>query len=394
MVLTSSFPKTPGDPNGNFVFELCSRLKKEFTVFVICPKFKGAEKEVVMNGIQVRRHKQFFFDNIELAYGTAIMTKIKRNPFYLFVLPVFFVYQFKLIYKTCRKENIQAIHAHWLIPTAIWPLLYKMLFNPQIKVICTAHGTDVNSFNGTLGKALKKWILKKADAVTAVSRALAEKLNKVNPSKNISIYPMGIDTTVFTPSAKNNEIKKTLNIHGRYILYVGEMITTKGVDLLINAMPGVLKHFPDYYLVMVGQGSLTEEIKTTCQTLGISEKVIFTGAIPNRELPPYFASAELFVLPSHNEGFGLVIAEALSCETPALATDLPAIHDIMTEGKTGFFLNELSVEDIRNRITELLENTVKRDTVKKAGRIEMVNRFDWEIVNHNYTTLIKNCIAQ
>ena len=160
LVLTSSFPKTLSDPNGNFVYELCTKLKEHFTVFVICPKYKGAEKEVVFDGIYVKRHKQFFYDHLELAYGTAIIAKIKRNPFYLFVLPIFFAFQFILIYKTCRKENIQVIHAHWLIPTAIWPLLYKMLFNPRIKLICTAHGTDVNSFNGTLGKMLKKWMLK------------------------------------------------------------------------------------------------------------------------------------------------------------------------------------------------------------------------------------------
>ncbi len=388
LVLTSSFPKTPGDPNGHFVFELCLRLKKEFSVFVICPKFKAAEKEVVMNGIQVRRHKQFFSDNIELAYGTAIMSKIKKNPLYLFVLPVFFVYQFMLIYKTCRRENIQVIHVHWLIPSAIWPLLYKMLFNPQIKVICTAHGTDVNSFNGRLGTALKKWILKNADAVTAVSRALGEKLNEINPAKKISILPMGIDTSLFTPTAKSNTIKKILNIEGRYILYVGEMIKTKGVDLLIDSMPWVLKHFPNYYLVMVGHGSLTNELKLTCQKSGISEKVIFTGAIPNRELPPYFASADLFVLPSLSEGWPVSVMEALSSGTIPVVTDLPVFTEHADKEKLFKIVKKGSSESISKILIEILSEEEKLKISTGELRNYALNNLDWKIVGSNYTSLI------
>lgn len=391
-MLTSSFPKFPGDPNGHFVFELCSRLKEDFTVLVICPKYKGAEKKVIMNGIHVHRHKQFFTDNIELAYGTAIMTKIKKNPFYLFVLPVFFAYQFLLIVKVGRTENIQAIHAHWLIPAAILALVYKQLFNPKVKVVCTAHGTDVNSFNGSIGKSLKKWILKKADAITAVSNALAKKLSVIGKSSNMFVFPMGIHTSVFSPEAKTDEVKKKWNIHGKYILYVGEIIESKGVVLLIDALPAIFQKYPDMYLVLVGNGNLKEELTEKCRRLNLSGRVIFTGALPNRELPPYFASAELLVLPSYNEGFGLVVAEALSCGTPALTTDLESIHDIIKNNETGFFLTEHSSRGISNRIIELFGQPEKLNSAKEAGRKHIIEHFDWETVGKNYSGLIHNLI--
>jgi glycosyltransferase involved in cell wall biosynthesis len=391
-VVSTSFPKTIGDPNGNFVYELCLQLKNDFTVFVICPKFKAAESEAFLNGIYIRRHKQFVFDNIELAYGTSIMTKIKRNPLYILLVPFFFLFQFMELYKLCNKENIKVIHAHWLIPTAVGPILYKSWFNKGIKIVCTAHGTDVNSFNGALGNIVKKWILKRTDAITAVSQALAQNLKKTVPSSRILVYPMGVHTSIFSPEAKNEELTRTHKIEGPYILYVGEIISSKGVGFLIEAMPNVLKKFPKYSLVLVGQGIMENELKLSCQKLGIAENVVFTGAIPNIELPAFFASAELFVLPSLSEGWPVVVMEALSSGTMPLVTDLPVFVENEDRDRIFKIVKKGSPIELSDKIIEFLTNREDNSLISMELRNYAIRNFDWKIVGQNYSSLIQYLI--
>ena len=79
LVLTSSYPKYKGDVNGNFIYELSTRLQKDFEIHALAPTYKGALKKEICDGIIIHRHKQFIYNNVELAYGSNILAKIKKN---------------------------------------------------------------------------------------------------------------------------------------------------------------------------------------------------------------------------------------------------------------------------------------------------------------------------
>ena len=110
LVLSSSYPKYKGDINGNFVYELSSKLSNNFDIHVLTPSFKGASKIEIVDRITIHHHKQFFINSVELAYGSDILAKIKKNFLYLFVVPFYILYQFLAIKKICkqlRKQRFQ-----------------------------------------------------------------------------------------------------------------------------------------------------------------------------------------------------------------------------------------------------------------------------------------------
>ena len=128
---------------------------------------------------------------------------------------------------------------------------------------------------------------------------------------------------------------------------------------------------------------MNEMIELT-KKLGIIKNIIFIGALSHEELSEYYATADLFILPSFSEGFGLVIIEAMSSGTLVAVSDLPAIHDIVKEGETGFFFDEISATAISRKIKYIMLNLHNFDDVKCRGREYVVKNFDWEIVKNNY----------
>lgn len=388
LVLTSSYPKYKGDINGNFVYELVTRLKSDFDIFVLAPAYLGSSSFETIDDIKIYRHKQFFVNTIELAYGSDILAKIKKNLIYLFVVPFYLLYQFISLRKIVKNEKIQIIHAHWLIPQGFLAVLYKTFVNRDIKIVATAHGADINSFDNNIGNGLKRYILKRIDQLSVVSNALKKKAIGIGYNNEVHVFPMGIDTKLFAPDKKDDSVKVKYKITGNFLLFVGGIIERKGIKYLIQAMPAVIKQFPDAKLLVIGEGNLTNEMSELAKRLNISDNIIFTGPIPHDDLPPYFATADLFILPSLSEGFGLVIIEAMSCGTIPLTSDLLPIHDIIVENKTGFFVKKQEINDLADKIIYLLNKLPELQKMKPDIRNFVMKNYDWSIVSGNYSGLL------
>lgn len=385
LLLTSSYPRYKGDSNGNFVFELANRIKTSYDVFVIAPVFPGCKSHEVVDGITIYRHRQFFLNKVQLAYGSDIMAKIKKNPLLSVVVPFFVVFQFLMICKVVKKHKIRIIHAHWLIPQGFIAIIYKKLICSNIKVICTSHGADVNSFNSKIGRRLNKFILKNIDELTVVSKSLSEKVKRLGYNNSISIYPMGIDTSHFSSSSLNDN--DMLQLDGDIIIFVGSLIRRKGIDLLINSFPKILHYKPKTKLLIIGEGNLKEELLVLIEEYGINDSVIFLGNIPNFDLPKYYSRAHLMVLPSLSEGFGLVLVEAMSCGTLVLASRLAEVKDIIIENETGFFFELGNVDSLSAQILYILENRQHLNHIREKAKLYVNEQFDWGPTSNRYIKL-------
>ena len=306
------------------------------------------------------------------------------------MLPFYFFFQILLLIKIIKKENIKIVHAHWLIPNALITVLCKKILKSDFKIISTIHGSDFWGFTNKMGNSIKKYTLNNIDLLTVVSDAIKEKVIEFGYKKEIFVYPMGIDTNLFSPAKRDETLKDRFQIKGPFLLFVGIIVEQKGIRFLIQAMPNVIKKHSDAKLVIVGDGSLKNEMVELAKKLGISRNVIFTGSIAHNDLPPYFATADLFILPSFSEGFGLVIIEALSCKTITLCSDLPAIHDIIIDNETGFYFKEISPNIIGNKINNILSNKAKYKYIRENGRQHVIDQFDWNIVKENYLNLLYN----
>jgi glycosyltransferase involved in cell wall biosynthesis len=144
----------------------------------------------------------------------------------------------------------------------------------------------------------------------------------------------------------------------------------------------------------VGSGPDEEQLKQQADRLGIGCEVRFQGAISNAEMPALYRRATVFVAPSivtaqgDQEGLGLVLVEALACECPVLASDLPAIRDVVIDGVSGLIFRQKDVVDLAAKVCYLLDHPDMRETLGKAGRQHVQEHFDWAMVVHRYAELI------
>jgi len=128
--------------------------------------------------------------------------------------------------------------------------------------------------------------------------------------------------------------------------------------------------------------------------LGIGNRVDFLGGVKNESLPALYQTSDVVVFPSviadggDREGFGLVLVEALGCECATVVTDLPAMQDIISDGKTALVVPQYDSQQITEKVLRLLKETELRRSLGKRGRRYVLQRFDWENVIRQYTDLI------
>jgi len=375
---------------GNFVYELSKRLLSTFEVFIITPRAKNSKKEEVIGSLKIRRFNQFPIFNIELTKMGGILNNLKKNRILYLILPFFLLQQYISIARLVRSEKIEIIHAHWIIPQALLAVLYRKLSKSKIKILATIHGSDFQGFNNSLGIRIKKYVLNNIDELTVVSTSLRDAVQEFGYKKEIYVYSMGIDTEKFSPNCKNNEVKKKLQIEGEFLLFIGSCIEEKGLRYLIEAMPAITMEYSRAKLVIVGDGYLITEMVELSEKLSISDKVIFTGVLPNNVLPEYYATADVFVMPSLSEGFGLVNIEAMSCEALVVASDISVFREVINDGITGILFEPKNPTKIAETIINCLNHSNLYTKIRTNARKDVVLKYDWIIVAERYKKIIRN----
>jgi glycosyltransferase involved in cell wall biosynthesis len=161
--------------------------------------------------------------------------------------------------------------------------------------------------------------------------------------------------------------------------YLGGARQVKGLDVLLEALPTILGTH-DVSLQIIGTGERTEQYKAMCRELAIEERVSFLGFIEHSRLPPHFSSADLFVLPSRSESFGLVLAEAMACGLPVVSTRVGGIPEVVEEGATGLLVPPNDPPALAEAIIELLDDPERMRDMGVRGRERVREHFTWDKV--------------
>jgi len=393
-ITTSTFPRFKNDTIPNFVFKLARDLAQSFDLTVFAPYSKGSKSNENMEGVTVNRYKYLPFNLGTLTSGGGILPNLKKSKLYFLQVPFFLLGQFWFLIKKINRSDNNVIFAHWIIPQGIIAVLYKKLINNKVKILVTSHGGDIFSFDNYFGNLLKKFVLNNVDAITVVSNAIKNKVMELGYKKEIFVFPMGIDTTMFSPEKYDSSIKEKYNIDSHFLLFVGRIVEKKGLIYLLKAMPAILSEFPKTKLLVIGDGPEKENLESLSKQLNIQNNVLFLGAIQHNLLPSYFATADIFIGPSiiaksgDREGFGLVFAEAMSSGTIVIATNLKAVQDIVNKD-TGFIVEQKNPTAISDSVIKLLKNKNKLDKMKLNARNHIVKNYDSKIVKNNYEKVIK-----
>jgi len=389
LVSTSTFPRWENDSEPSFVLELCKKISNRYRVIVLAPHAPGARHREIMDGLSVYRYRYFIENWQSLAYNGGILNRLKEKPLRYILVPFFLFSQLAAMIVLLKRERVDIIHAHWIIPQGLVAVLAKTLHLTRLPVICTSHGADLFAMNGRLFSGLKKWILSGCEAITVVSNAMKEKVLQMGiDEERVRVISMGVDlTTRFTPS---NQVARD----GNEILFVGRLIEKKGVPDLLHAFKNISAEQDNVSLRIIGGGPEREMLEQIAKDLGISGRVTFMGPLKSEELVQYYRKAAVAVFPftvargGDQEGLGLVLIEALGCECPVVASDLEAVRDVIAPGRNGLLTRSGEPNDLAAAVLRMLREPDMAAAMASRGRQDVMTRFNWNSVGENYTCLM------
>lgn len=397
LVVTSSYPKHEGEPSGIFLHHLSRQLVAVgWRVLVLAPNFPGGEPVQMLDGVEIRRFNYFIPQRQALCYRSGILPNLKQSLLLWFQVPFYLANLFAAILHAVRKEPIDVINAHWVVPQGVVTRLVQT-FSP-VPVVLTVHGGDIFAFQGLLGRLLKRLVLRRADACTANSAFTRGQLLQLCPAADVSIVPMGVDVTEFEPRQPNLSLRRKLGVGAEMILFVGRLVEKKGVHNLLAAMQRVLKRFPNATLVLVGDGTQRPELERTSERLEIAGAVRFLGKLPHEQLPEYYAAADLFVGPSvvdrsgDTEGLGVVFIEAASAGLAIVGTSVGGISDVLIHEVTGIAVEPDQPEALADAIERLLCDEALRRRLGEAARQHALSQFSWSQVAARFSSVFRRVL--
>jgi len=286
--------------------------------------------------------------------------------------------------KLVREEGgFDMVHAFFTLPGGFQALLLHAEF--RLPYLVSLRGADVPGYSErfpviyALTRPLVRLIWKQAAAVVSNSRGLMELAGKTSPHLEISIIPNGVDTGQFSPreGASADEVVR--------ILVVSRLTPRKGIRFLIRAIKILHDVHPGQKieLLIAGGGDEEETLKTLAESEGVSDRVRFLGRVPHEELPAVYARADIFCLPSLNEGMSNTVLEAIASGLPVVATVTGGTEELVRDGENGYFVKMESPEDLADKIGRLIVDPDLRARMGAASRTK-AESMSWQAVATRY----------
>jgi D-inositol-3-phosphate glycosyltransferase len=250
----------------------------------------------------------------------------------------------------------------------------------------------------------ERTIAREAERVVVASRDEQQLLTQLYGARasNIAVVPCGVNLDLFHPIEKEDARRQLgLSDDDRILLFVGRIEPLKGVDILLGAA-AQLEAESDCFVLVIGgdnsaRGGELAHLRHLASELGIAEQVNFVGAVDHERLPLFYSAADVCVVPSFYESFGLVALEAMACGTPVVASRVGGLAGTVRDAETGYLIPWRCPEPFAERIELLLDNEELRRAFGQAAR-EQVERYRWgnvaEATVALYTELIEGVPAR
>ena len=384
--------------------------KPEMKIGIVCyPTFGGSGvvatelgKALAKNGHKIHfitysQPTRLDFFNENLFYHEV---DIRTYP--LFQYPPYELALASKMVDVVKHEHLELLHVHYAIPHASAAYMAKQILitqNIDIPVITTLHGTDIT----LVGKdpsyePVVTFSINQSDGVTAVSEDLKnDTYQHFEVTKEIAVIPNFIDLDRFKRQKKDH-FKKAICPHGeKLIVHTSNFRKVKRVDDVIKIFCHIQRKMPAK-LLLVGDGPERTNIENLCRELGIYDNTRFLGKLDAVE--EVLSVADLFVMPSEKESFGLVALEAMACQVPIISTNAGGLPELNVNGITGFLSTPGDVKDMTKNALYILNeenlHTFKTNALKRAKDFDVtavLPRYEdyyKEIVNQNKKILEKS----
>ncbi|MER3493996.1 MAG: glycoside hydrolase [Mastigocladus sp. ERB_26_2] len=310
-----------------------------------------------------------------------------------------------------QRENgitYPLIHTNYWLSSWVGMQLKKIQGSKQVHTYHSLGAVKYNTIKtipliASTRLAVEKEVLETAERIVATSPQEKEHMRSLVSTKgNIDIIPCGTDIEQFgCISRQTARVQLGLNPEDKVVMYVGRFDPRKGIETLVRAV-GKSQFRGDKHLkLIIGGGSRPgqsdgmerERIEGIVHELGMSDFTIFTGRLSQEILPSYYAAADVCVVPSHYEPFGLVAIEAMASNTPVVASDVGGLQFTVVPEETGLLAPPQDEDAFAVAIDRILANPQWREQLGKAGRKRVESKFSWNGVatqlSELYTQLLQ-----
>jgi len=294
--------------------------------------------------------------------------EVEMANYPLFDFPLYTLALASKMVEVARYEKLDLFHCHYALPHATSAYLARQILkDTDIKIITTLHGTDITlvglepSF-----LAIMKFSIEQSDGVTAVSRFLKEKtLTNYNINKEIEVIPNFIDIEKYKRNPATKFCTSCAPQGEKVLMHTSNFRPVKRVADVIRIFNEVQKKVPSV-LVLIGDGPDRSQCEILCRELGIQKKVRFLGK--QMELVPILSTADIFLMPSQSESFGLSALEAMACEVPVISSSVGGLPELQIHGETGFIAEIGDIDRMARYAIDLLKNSSRHALFAEAAR--------------------------
>jgi L-malate glycosyltransferase len=267
-----------------------------------------------------------------------------------------------------KSFSPEFVHAHYASSYGL--LAYLSGFRP---FILSVWGSDIylSPKKNIIYKSLIKRVIKSADHVCSTSLAMKKIISKDFNRHDCDLIPFGININKFIPKKVKNNFFNVGTIKS--------IESYNGIDCLINAADIIINkmNYSNIKFIIVGKGSLLDEMKEKSRKLKLEKNIIFKGHIIHEKTIDYFQKLSVFIAVSTRESFGVSILEAGACGIPSITSNVGGLPEVNKDQLTGFIIPPNNPEILANKIINLYENEALRKKMGNNARVRVVNQFNW-----------------
>lgn len=375
LILSSEFPPGPGGI-GTHAWAIARHLTQcGWTVVVISPQDYSDPDEV------------FWFNS--------------SQPFQIISIP-------RLRFLPRKGFYRLSVYARWVLrwqpdvvmatgQPSVW-LASCLLSHHKMPWVAIGHGMEFGARCGWR-HFLTRWAFQQASVVVTVSQYTWQKMltSGIRPKKGV-IIPNGADSERFKVLEEEEiiQFRTRLGLNESHVLLtVGHVTYRKGQDIVIRALPRILKEFPRTQYLLIGLPSQKDEFLHLAHDLGVARNVHFLGAVVSEALVQYINACDIFVMTSRHtgngsfEGFGIAVVEAALCGKPAVVSANSGLVEAIAEGQTGFCVPEDDASTVAQKIVDLLRDPVQRQRMGEAARQRAIKEQSWGDLTRRYDALFQ-----
>ena len=401
-ILTHTFPRHKSDAAAAFMEEFSNGLVEAGNKVIVVTPFDRQFRRS-RDSFKVVIYKYIWPNNLHiLGYSQTMEKDIALRKRAYLLLPFLVLFGTIALFKVVKREKVQIINAHWILPNGLIAAIVSRLTG--VPFVVTLPGTDAYlAYRYKLFGFMAKWIAQKSSGIISNSSWHLKRILKLGVSdKMTDIISYPTDVSKIRPlkiGLKEYRKRHGFNKNDLVILAIGRLVYKKGFDYLIQAMPEVLDKYPKARLLIGGDGDLRQDLERLARKLKVDTKVLFLGTIKRDEIIYYYNLSDIMVAPSivdekgNVDGGPVVSFESMACGKPQIATNILGVADVLRDGINGFVIPQRKSKAIAVALDKLLISRTLREKMGRANRQLVVSGLNTRSIGREYTNFFKKVIS-